>query len=41
VSGTVRLNGTPLGAGDGAAVADAALQLHASSASETLLFDLA
>ena len=40
--GAVRLNGTTLGAGDGAAVSDeAALEITASASAEVLLFDLA
>ena len=40
--GGVTLNGVPLHAGDGAAVSDeAALHLHAGTAAEILLFDLA
>ena len=36
------LNGTPLIAGDGAAVSkEAVLQIHATTAAELLLFDLA
>ena len=40
--GAVRLNDTPLGAGDGAALSgEAAVALEASASSEVLLFDLA
>jgi quercetin 2,3-dioxygenase len=42
VRGAVLLNGTPLTAGDGAAVSkEAVLQIHATDAAELLLFDLA
>ncbi len=42
IRGAVRLNGTPLTAGDGAAVSqETALQLRATEAAELLLFDLA
>ena len=42
VRGAVVLNGTPLTAGDGAAVSkEAVLQLRATDATELLLFDLA
>jgi quercetin 2,3-dioxygenase len=40
--GVVALNGSPLGAGDGAAVsAEAAIEVTASTSAEVLLFDLA
>jgi len=42
VRGAVRLTGTPLGAGDGAAMSqETVLQIHAIEAAELLLFDLA
>ena len=42
VRGVVLLNGTPLTAGDGAAMSkEAVLQLRATDATELLLFDLA
>jgi redox-sensitive bicupin YhaK (pirin superfamily) len=42
IRGTVRLNGTPLTAGDGAAVSkETVLQIRAIEAAELLLFDLA
>jgi redox-sensitive bicupin YhaK (pirin superfamily) len=41
VRGSIQLNGTALSAGDGAAIVDEAVDLTASSASETLLIDLA
>ncbi len=42
IRGAVRLNGTALTAGDGAAVSkETALQIHATDAAELLLFDLA
>ena len=42
VRGAVMLNGTPLTAGDGAAVSkEAVLQIHATTTAELLLFDLA
>ena len=41
VRGSVQLNGVALTQGDGAAVSDDALELRSSSASETLLSDLA
>jgi quercetin 2,3-dioxygenase len=42
IRGAVRLNGTALTAGDGAAVSkETALQIHATNAAELLLFDLA
>ena len=41
VRGSVQLNGVPLIEGDGASVSHVALEVRSSSASETLLFDLA
>jgi quercetin 2,3-dioxygenase len=42
IRGAVRLNGTPLTAGDGAAVSkETELQIHVTEAAELLLFDLA
>ena len=41
VRGSIQLNGTALSAGDGAAIVDEPVDLTASSASETLLIDLA
>jgi redox-sensitive bicupin YhaK (pirin superfamily) len=42
IRGAVRLNGSPLTAGDGAAVSkETVLQIHATEAAELLLFDLA
>jgi redox-sensitive bicupin YhaK (pirin superfamily) len=42
VRGAVRLNDTPLTAGDGAAVSkEAVLQIRATTAAEILVFDLA
>jgi quercetin 2,3-dioxygenase len=42
IRGAVRLNGTPLRAGDGAALSqETVLQIHATEAAELLLFDLA
>ena len=42
IRGAVRLNGTPLTAGDGAAVSqETGLQIHVTEAAELLLFDLA
>ena len=41
VRGSIQLNGTGLSAGDGAAIVDEPVKLTASSASETLLIDLA
>lgn len=42
IRGTVRLNGTPLTAGDGAAISkETVLQIRATEAAEVLLFDLA
>ena len=42
VRGAVVLNGTPLMTGDGAAVSqETMLQIHATTAAELLLFDLA
>ena len=41
VRGSVQLNGVALTAGDGASACDVALEVRSSSASETLLFDLA
>jgi quercetin 2,3-dioxygenase len=41
IRGTVRLNGTQLRAGDGAAISkETVLQIHATEAAELLLFDL-
>jgi quercetin 2,3-dioxygenase len=40
VRGSVQLNGAALSAGDGAAIVEEAVELTASSASETLLIDL-
>jgi redox-sensitive bicupin YhaK (pirin superfamily) len=42
IKGAVTLNGTPLGAGDGAAISEATyLSIEASETAEVLLFDLA
>jgi quercetin 2,3-dioxygenase len=41
VRGSVQLNGVELTAGDGASAFDVALEVRSSSASETLLFDMA
>ena len=41
VRGSIKLNGSALIAGDGAAIVDEPLDLTASSASEALLIDLA
>jgi redox-sensitive bicupin YhaK (pirin superfamily) len=42
VRGAIRLNDTPLTAGDGAAVSkEAVLQIRATTAAEILVFDLA